>query len=320
MRFPVNRPKAASLAGLSLLALVAACGHSDGDRPVAAPDAVGSVSGPAADYPVVLGGPFVVDEVTYTPVDSMNYDAVGYAGVGGGGAGGISLAHRTLPLPSYVEVTSLRTGRTILVRAERRGPMAGSNLVELSPGAAAQLGVEGQRAPIRLRRVNPPEPERALLRSGQRAPERMDTPMPLVGVLMRKLEPAAAPVLITPSAPVTAPKPVKAEPAKPAPKSAAIAAAPVSPKKAAPAAEAAKPNPPVAGRPVAKGNVVIQVGAFSTAERAAAAAHKVGGTVSVSGKFHRVQIGRFSSAADAASALAKARAAGYSDARIQRAD
>jgi rare lipoprotein A len=37
------------------------------------------VSGPAGDYPVTLGDPFVVEGVTYTPSDTLNYDAVGKA-------------------------------------------------------------------------------------------------------------------------------------------------------------------------------------------------------------------------------------------------
>jgi rare lipoprotein A len=103
------------------------------------------------------------------------------------GGGGISGSHRTLPLPCYVEVTSLDSGRTILVRLERRGPMQGDGLVALSPGAMAQLGLSGAHAPVRVRRVNPPEGERALLRSGQQAPARMDTPPGLLTALKRKL-------------------------------------------------------------------------------------------------------------------------------------
>ena len=121
-------------------------------------------TGPAADYPMVLGAPFTIDGVTYTPADTLNYDKVGYAVVDPALGQGISVAHRTLPLPSYAEITSLRTGRTILVRVERRGPMSGNAMIALSPGAAEQLGTGDPLTPIRIRRVNPPEPERALLR------------------------------------------------------------------------------------------------------------------------------------------------------------
>src|SRR4029079_18969912 len=77
------------------------------------------------------------------------------------------------------------------VRIERRGPMTGNELVALSPDALTQLGI-APGAPVRVRRVNPPEDQRALLRAHQPAPLRMDTPMPLVEVLRRKLPGAAA--------------------------------------------------------------------------------------------------------------------------------
>ncbi len=300
---------------LSLALIAAGCGHGGGEAPQAALRP--ATSGPAADYPMVLGAPFVVDGVTYTPLDAMNYDQVGYASIGGEGGDGVSLAHRTLPLPSYVEVTSLKTGKTILVRAERRGPMNGSNLVELSPAAAAQLGLEGANTPVRVRRVNPPEPERALLRAGGQAPARMDTPLALVAVLLRKLEPgAAAPV----PAPIPSAMPVAvASPTPPPPPH-----VPVVGKPAVKPPLAVKPPVPPAVKPavapVAAGNVVVQVGAFSSAARAGEVARKLGGTVSPAGKLFRVRIGGFAGAADASGALAKAKAAGYSDARIQRAD
>jgi len=171
--------------GLALGGLLAA--------PVVARDpkaALPEISGPAGDYPVQIGAPFLVDGVTYTPADTLNYDAVGKGVLAdpGEGAPRISGAHRTLPVPSYVEVTSLDSGRTILVRLDQRGPMAGDGLVALSPMAWSQLGLPASgSAPVRVRRVNPPEQERALLRTGQTAPLRMDTPPGLLAALKRKL-------------------------------------------------------------------------------------------------------------------------------------
>lgn len=270
---------------------------------------------------MVLGAPFAIDGVTYTPKDTLNYDQVGYAAASTEGGTGISLAHRVLPLPSYVEVTSLKTGRTILARVERRGPMSGSNLIELSPGAARQLGAEGDRAPVRIRRVNPPEADRALLRTGQQAPNRMDTPMPLVGVLMRKLDPAAAqaasaaiPAAVAAAAPSAPPlKLARAKPAVSPPASIKPHAAPPT-AKAAPRVAAATPATP------ADSKVIVQVGAFSNSARAAEVARRLGGHVSPSGKLYRVRVGGFASSAAAQGTLAKAKGAGYSDARIQRAD
>jgi rare lipoprotein A len=129
MKSPVNR-----FAQLALISLLGACGGGA----VAQPASTAPVTGPAADYPMVIGEPFVVDGVTHTPNDRLNYDAVGYAALGDEGGSSITVAHRTMPLPSYLEVTALDSGKTILVRVERRGPMTNARLIELSPGAAAQ--------------------------------------------------------------------------------------------------------------------------------------------------------------------------------------
>ncbi len=312
MRLPVNR-----FAPLAALMLLAACG---GGGELASNLPPEPAYGPAADYPMVIGAPFVVDGKTYTPVDTMNYDAVGFAGIDPGAVSGISAAHRTLPLPSYVEVTALDSGKTILVRLERRGPMAGSRLIDLSAGAIAQLGSSGNEPfAVRVRRVNPPEAERALLRAGQTAAMRMETPKSLLAVLVRKLDQqrsgAALPPRTQPS-PEASPAPAAVAP-KPATKPAsAPKPAPVITPTAAPTS-AALPKPVVAAQ---SGSLVVQVAAFSTRERAAAASAKIGGQVSQSGRLWRLRMGPFASQPEAASALAKAKSAGYSDARIQRAD
>lgn len=319
MRLPVNH-------ALPLAALIALTGCGGGGaKPAVTPP---PANGPAADYPMVIGDPFTIEGETWRPADTLNYDMVGYASPGEEGAGTVSAAHKTLPLPSYVEVTSLESGKTILVRVERRGPMRNDRLIELSPGAAAQLGVTGrERAAVRVRRVNPPEQERALLRSGQTAPDRMDTPRPLLAVLMRKLDPQTAPPPATP--PQIAPSP---EPSPPEPSSATTPVEPPVPvakpkpaPKPKPVPSAVTPMPPPAATPApsasaANGSLVVQVAAFSTKERADAAAAKLGAGVSSAGRLWRMRMGPFATRAQAEAALAKAKRAGYSDARIQRAD
>lgn len=331
MKSRVDRPFGPILAGLGLLFAAAA---------VAQPAA-----GPAADYPMVLGPAFTIDGVTYTPADKINLDQVGYAVIDPAAGPGISVAHRTMPLPSYAEVTSLRTGRTILVRVERRGPPAGNATIALSPAAAAQLGTTEGRTPIRIRRVNPPEPERAALRAGQPAPLRMDTPMSLVGVLMRKLEPAPSQPVVTPvavatataapvaaSAPITPkqpavmppqPKPATAAPVPPpAPKASPAPAAALRPaaKPVAPAKPATKPAPAAEPAKATRGKSVVQVGAYASRTNAEKVAARVNGTVTPVGKLFRVRIGGLATPEAAAAALAKAKAAGYSEARIQHAN
>ncbi|TCM22123.1 rare lipoprotein A [Novosphingobium sp. PhB165] len=317
MRLPVNH--ALPLAALIFLTTVPATAKSNPPSP--------PISGPAADYPVVVGEPFAISGTTWTPEDQLNYDAVGYAQVGEGGGAGITAAHKTLPLPSYAEVTALDSGRTILVRITRRGPMTNDALMELSADAATQLGIAaGAHSAVRVRRVNPPEAERALLRSGGRAPERMATPDGLLKVLRRKLA-DQSPLLPPPSTPPTMPRsPTSALAAVPA------AAAPVpkppiptiEPKPIAPVVAAPKPAPkpitkPTAAAP-AKGTQVVQVGTFSVEANARKAASGLGAQVTPAGKFWRVHLGPFANGAQAAAALEKARAAGYSDARISRTD
>ena len=315
------RLSAEKLLSLAALSLLAACGG--GARPYDAGQVAAATNGPAADYPMVIGAPFTVDGVTYTPSDTMNYDAVGYADQGPDGGTAVSAAHRSLPLPSYIEVTALDSGKTVLVRVERRGPMQGKALVELSPGAAAQLGLTGKpHAAVRVRRVNPVEQDRALLRMGQPAPARMDTPKSLLTVLTRKLDQqdgvTRAPLLPTPAAEAapSAPAPVLVRPAKPLPKSLLKPTPAPLPKPTA----ASAPVTPLQSVTGVHGKFAVQVGAFASVGNARAAAAKIGGSVSQAGKLWRVRTGPYATDADAKAALAKAKAAGYSDARIERAD
>ncbi|KEQ51536.1 septal ring lytic transglycosylase RlpA family protein [Sphingobium chlorophenolicum] len=141
---------------------------------------------PVSDVPVRVGKPYAVRGVTYVPAADPGYDYLGYASWYGHESGNrtangerflpraVTAAHATLPLPSYVEVTSLETGRTILVRVNDRGPFTGrGRIIDLSRGAAEQLGIMAAgHAPVRVRVVEPPEKDRRKLREGKEAPER----------------------------------------------------------------------------------------------------------------------------------------------------
>lgn len=56
----------------------------------------------------------------------------------------LSAAHRTLPLPTYVEVTNLENGRKVVVRINDRGPFHGDRIIDLSYAAAVKLGMAGK--------------------------------------------------------------------------------------------------------------------------------------------------------------------------------
>ena len=141
---------------------------------------------PASDVPVRIGPAYAVHGQTYVPAADPHYDMLGFASWYGHESGdqtangehfraaAINGANRTLPLPSYVEVTSLETGRTILVRVNDRGPFGNDwRLIDLSEGAAELLGIKARgTAPVRIRVVEPPEEDRARLRDGKPARER----------------------------------------------------------------------------------------------------------------------------------------------------
>lgn len=144
---------------------------------------------PVSDAPVKIGRPYVVRGITYTPTVDPTYDVLGYASWYGPESGGRSAngekfrpravtgAHTTLPLPSYVEVTALDTGRTILVRVNDRGPFARGRIIDLSRGAAEQLGIRNAgRAAVRVRVMTPHERDRERLRDGKAARERPPVP------------------------------------------------------------------------------------------------------------------------------------------------
>ena len=53
----------------------------------------------------------------------------------------LTAAHRTLPFGTRVVVTAPRTGRSVIVRINDRGPFVRGRIIDLSPGAASELGL-----------------------------------------------------------------------------------------------------------------------------------------------------------------------------------
>jgi rare lipoprotein A len=51
-----------------------------------------------------------------------------------------SAAHKSLPLPSYVRVTNLANGKSVVVRVNDRGPFHAGRIIDLSYAAATKLG------------------------------------------------------------------------------------------------------------------------------------------------------------------------------------
>ncbi|MDQ0837237.1 septal ring lytic transglycosylase RlpA family protein [Sphingomonas faeni] len=82
--------------------------------------------------------------------------------------GAMTAAHRTLPLGSFAEVTSVETGRSILVRINDRGPGRRDRMIDLSRAAAHLLGTDRQQiATVRIRSIVPSSRDASLLRAGK---------------------------------------------------------------------------------------------------------------------------------------------------------
>lgn len=54
---------------------------------------------------------------------------------------GISAAHKTLPFGTIVRVVDLETGKSVVVRINDRGPFIEGRIIDLSYGAALELGM-----------------------------------------------------------------------------------------------------------------------------------------------------------------------------------
>jgi rare lipoprotein A len=53
----------------------------------------------------------------------------------------MTAAHKTLPLPSFARVTNVKTGQSVIVRINDRGPFHSDRIIDLSYAAAARIGI-----------------------------------------------------------------------------------------------------------------------------------------------------------------------------------
>ena len=298
--------RATSVAALAVLLTLAACAG----KPAKPPASAGGKPAVSAGSKVKIGKPYEVFGVWYTPSDDRSYDAVGIASWYGPGFHGLdtangeryemdalTAAHKTLPMPSYVEVTNLTNGRVLVVRVNDRGPFVDGRIIDLSRRAAQLLGVDkAGTAKVRVRRVYPDAAQIAAL-----------APLP-EAVAVRV--PAQ---VVEPSAPLTS--------FATSTDTVAVDAVPV------PVAVVAVPPAAVeaiaAAAPPATPQLFIQVAAVSDQGRAEWLRGYLApyGTVTIAAApsgLWRVRIGPVSDANSAASTLARVQAAGYSDAQIVR--
>ncbi|NWG91034.1 MAG: septal ring lytic transglycosylase RlpA family protein [Parvularculaceae bacterium] len=163
-----------------------------------APKTIGEPVKPNPHYKV--GAPYVVDDRWYAPKVDEQYDEIGVASWYGDEFHGkltangeifdkrrLSAAHKTLPMPTLVQVDNLENGRSILVRVNDRGPFKGDRIIDLSHAAADELGFAATGlARVRVRYVGETSLADLAPLPGERTPalapalasaERRDDPM-----------------------------------------------------------------------------------------------------------------------------------------------
>lgn len=159
------------LRGLLLIvacAVLAACATKPPPRPSAPPPVAAPQPAPPkvapppwGEAPVPdgkggiykVGNPYKINGVLYVPREDPNYSETGIASWYGPQFHGertangeifdmelVSAAHRTLPMPSFVRVTNLENGRSMVVRMNDRGPFARGRIIDMSSKAAELLG------------------------------------------------------------------------------------------------------------------------------------------------------------------------------------
>jgi len=71
----------------------------------------------------------------------------------------MTAAHKTLPLPTYLEVINLRNNKRVIVKANDRGPFHENRIIDLSYAAATRLGITASGTGlVEIRALNPAQP------------------------------------------------------------------------------------------------------------------------------------------------------------------
>jgi rare lipoprotein A len=274
-----------------------------------------------------VGKPYQIEGTWYYPAEDWNYNETGIASWYGEAFHGkdtangetfdlnaITAAHRTLPLPTIVEVTNLENGRTLQVRVNDRGPYARGRIIDLSRRSAQLLGFEGPgTAKVRVRILVPESIQAASLarRNGgdDKAVAAVDVPKPapLSQVAAQPLAPPPGVRAAAPPQPASLPAP----PPAPPPQLAAVASLP-------------PPVEKVTVTPVKPSQIFIQAGAFSRPDNANRVKSRIDplGPVKVTGvraqgiDMYRVRLGPIPTVEEADRLLAQVVGTGLAEARI----
>ncbi len=248
----------------------------------------------------------------------------------------MTAAHRTLPFGTLVDVKNPKTGQSVRVRVNDRGPYVGDRLIDLSYAAAQQIGIadsgggeidmtvvkmgRGDREPPAPFAVNMPDSTVAAMpATPAQSPAPVPVPVPVPSPVQAQPAPAPATVdrievteqhaggpetrrQVAANGTSIEDVPVKTEPLPP------------SSSKAVPAPVPRTPQPPPAA--THGGRYVVQVGAFSQEANAKALQKKlkaIGQEATIDHtSLYLVRVGPFETREQAAAVRAKLEASGIS--------
>jgi rare lipoprotein A len=310
-----------------------------------------------------VGAAYQINGVWYHPRVDYDYDETGLASWYGEAFDGqatangeiynlneLSAAHKTLPLPSVVEVTNLRNGRSLRLRVNDRGPYVEGRIIDVSRRASQLLGFEtAGTTPVRVRILKDEsiqvaqaamrgETGHVLLAEAPRSapteprstrPAPAPQPVPVVAA-------AAPPVVVAASAPIpdTSP-PLRPGPSLSEPHTIVVASStplPDAPPSAAgprhhwpsliSQAHAEPMHAPVSA--VVSGRIFVQAGAFAMPENAQRVRSRIAslGNIQVvqavvnGTPLYRVRLGPVANATEADRLLSKVVGSGYPTARV----
>jgi len=102
-----------------------------------------------------VGEPYQIQGIWYYPKEDYEYDETGIASWYGAQFHGrrtangdtydmnaLTAAHRTLPMPSFVRVTNLENGRSLILKVTDRGPFARGRVIDISRRGSQLLGFQ----------------------------------------------------------------------------------------------------------------------------------------------------------------------------------
>jgi len=275
-----------------------------------------------------VGNPYQIKGVWYYPKVDYQYNETGIASWYGPGFHGkktangetynqnaLTAAHRTLPMPSLVQVTNLENGRSLRLTVNDRGPFAHGRIIDVSRRASQLLGFHRQgTARVRVSileqesRVLAQQARNGTLLSSAGSPIQRDTKLPKATVASEGLAPPPGGQV----ARVNQPAPVSGQQVRRSTSSERLTP------------QTVRPDGTVTNVAVAPSNMYVQVGAFTQYQNAHQAAARLGsvGNVKVTSRivngreFFRVRAGPINSLDDADHLLDSILRIGFSDARI----